>query len=239
VDLQDALAAPHVGARHHYAPVEAPRPQQGRVEDVGTVGCGNEYDTFVGLEAIHLHQQGIQRLLALVVAATQAGAAMATDGVDLVDEDDAGSILLALLKQVPDSRRAHAHEHLYKVGAGYREERDIGFAGDGSCQKRLAGSRGAYQQHALGDASAQLLELLGLAEEVNNLVQLFLGFVHTRYVLKRHLLLLARKQAGTTLAEGKRLVAAALHLAHKEDPEAHEDDHREQPVAHPRKPGTT
>ena len=52
------------------------------------------------LEAVHLDEQLVQRLLALVVAAAEAGAAMAADGVNLVDEDDAGRVLLALLEQV-------------------------------------------------------------------------------------------------------------------------------------------
>jgi hypothetical protein len=45
----------------------------------------------------------------------QAGAAMAAHGVNLVDEDDAGSILLALLKKVANTARAYANEHLYEV----------------------------------------------------------------------------------------------------------------------------
>ena len=41
-----------------------------------------------GVEAVHLDEQLVERLLALVVAAAEAGAAVAADGVDLVDEDD-------------------------------------------------------------------------------------------------------------------------------------------------------
>ncbi len=44
----------------------------------------------VGLEAVHLDQHLVQGLFALVVAAAEAGAALAADRVDLVDEDDAG-----------------------------------------------------------------------------------------------------------------------------------------------------
>ena len=41
------------------------------------------------IEPVHLHQQLVQRLLALVVPAAETGAAVATHRVDLVDEDDA------------------------------------------------------------------------------------------------------------------------------------------------------
>ena len=70
------------------------------IEDVRPVGRGDEDDAFVALEAVHLDEQLVQRLLALVVPAAEAGAAMTADGVDLVDEDDAGRVLLALFEQV-------------------------------------------------------------------------------------------------------------------------------------------
>ena len=130
------------------------------IEHVGTVGRGDEDDALVRLEAVHLDEQLVQRLLALVVAAAEAGAAMAADGVDLVDEDDAGGVLLALLEQVADARRADADEHLDEVGAADREERHVRFAGDGAGEQRLARSRRAHEQHALGNAAAELLEFL-------------------------------------------------------------------------------
>src|SRR4026209_1949188 len=91
---------------------------------------GNEDDAFVALEAVHLDQQLVQRLLALVVAAAETGAAMTADRVDLVDEDDAGSVLLALLEQIPNARRADADEHLDEVGSADGEEGHVGFTRD-------------------------------------------------------------------------------------------------------------
>jgi hypothetical protein len=55
-------------------------------------------------------------LFALVVSATQARAAMTTDGINFVDEDDAGCVFLALLEQVANARCANADKHLNKVG---------------------------------------------------------------------------------------------------------------------------
>jgi hypothetical protein len=90
VDVEDLLAAADIGQRHHHLAVEAAGPEQGRVEDVLAVGGGDDDHAVVGLEAVHLHQQLVEGLLALVVTAAQTGAAMAADRVDLVDEDDAG-----------------------------------------------------------------------------------------------------------------------------------------------------
>lgn len=52
--------------------------------------------TCVALEAVHLSQQLVDGLLALVVAATQAGTTLAADSVDLINEDDAGRLGLGL-----------------------------------------------------------------------------------------------------------------------------------------------
>ena len=57
----------------------------------------------VELEAVHLDEELIERLLALVVAAAETGAPVPADGVDLVDEDDARRALLALLEHVADA----------------------------------------------------------------------------------------------------------------------------------------
>src|SRR6187455_1055599 len=102
---------------------------------------------------------------------------MATDRVDLVDEDDARRVLLALLEQVADTARADADEHLHEVRAADREEGDIGLARDGARQQRLPGSRRAHEQDALGDTPAQFLELLRLLQELDDFLKLLLGLV--------------------------------------------------------------
>jgi len=67
-------------------------------------------------------------LFALVMPAAEARAAVTADGVDLVDEDDTGGVLFALLEQIAHAAGAYADKHLDEVGAGDGEERDVGFA---------------------------------------------------------------------------------------------------------------
>ena len=143
VDLEDLHAALAVGAVDGDLAVEAARAQQRRVEHVGTVGGRDQDDVVLGLEAVHLDEQLVERLLALVVTAAHAGAAVAADGVDLVHEDDAGAVLLGLLEEVADAAGADADEHLDEVGTGDREERHAGLAGDRAGEQRLAGARRA------------------------------------------------------------------------------------------------
>ena len=172
VDLEDLRAALAVGAVDDDLAVEAARAQQRGVEDVGAVGGGDEDDVVLHLEAVHLDEQLVERLLALVVTAAEAGAAVAADGVDLVHEDDAGRVLLGLLEEVAHARGADADEHLDEVRAGDREERHARLAGDRAREQRLAGARRPVEQHALRDARAERLELLRVLQELLDLVEL-------------------------------------------------------------------
>ena len=169
VELQDRLAAVDVGLVQHHLAIEAAGAQQRRVQDVGPVGGSQDDDVDVAVEAVHLHQNLVQGLLALVVRAAQAGAAMAADGVELVDEDDAGRVLLGLVEEVAHAAGADADEHLDELGAADGEEGHASLAGHGAGQQRLADARRANQQHALGDAGAQGGELLRDTSETRRL----------------------------------------------------------------------
>jgi hypothetical protein len=215
------------GIRHDHLTVEAARTQQRGIEHVGTVGRGDQDDAFVGLEAVHLDQQLVQRLLALVVAAAEAGATMTADRVDFVDEDDARRVLLRLLEHVAHAARADADEHLDEVRTRNGEERHIGFAGDGARDQRLAGAGRADQQHAARNASAEALELAGVAQEFDDLLQILLGLVDARDILEGDAAMRLGQHLGARLAEAHRLAGAALHLARQENPHADQRDERQ------------
>src|SRR5512144_1918410 len=166
------------------------------------------------------------------MAAAQARTAVPPYRIDLVDEDDAGRVLLALLEEVSDARSAHTDEHLDEVGAADREERHASLAGDRPRKERLARSRRADQEHTLGDLAAELLELLRVLQDLDDLLDLDLGLVHAGDFIEGHLLGAFAQELGLALAEGKGLVAAHLHVAHDEKkPERHENergpDHKE------------
>ena len=155
MDFQDRLPPIHVRRVDHHLAVEAAGPQQGLIQDLGAVGGRQENDADVGLEAVHLDQELVEGLFALVVDRSEMHAPLAPDGVQFVDEDDAGGLLLGLLEQVADPRRPHAHEHFHKVAAAQREERDFGLAGDRTGEQRFPGAGQSHQQHALGNPGAQ------------------------------------------------------------------------------------
>ena len=185
MDRQYLLAALDVGHVDHDLPVETSGPQERRVEDVGPVRGGDDDYALVGLEAVHLHEELVQRLLPLVVPAAESRAAQSSHGVDLVDEDDAGRAFLSLLEEVPHARGAHADEHLDEIGTADGEERHAGLAGDRPGEERLAGARRAHEEHALGDLRADVDELLGVFEKFDDFLELLLRLVHARDVERR------------------------------------------------------
>ena len=206
------------------------------IEHVGTVRRGDQDHAVVRLEAVHLDEQLIERLLTLVVTAAKAGAAMAADGVDLVDEDDARRVCLALLEQIAHAARADAHEHLDEVGTRHREERTSGFAGDRLREQRLTRSRRTDEQRTLRQTSAELGELLRIAQELDDFLKLLLRFVGAGDVGERDLRRVAREQLRLRFAERERLGSARLHLLEQEQIEADEQQPRHE-VENPRRHG--
>ena len=117
VDGQNLLAAPDVGQRYIHLAVKAAWAQQGGIQNVWAVGGGHHNHALVGFKTVHLDQHLVEGLLALIIATTQTGTALAADGIDFVDENDAGGVFLGVFKHVTHAGRAHADEHFHEVGA--------------------------------------------------------------------------------------------------------------------------
>ena len=155
MQLQNRFASLHIRRIDHDLAIKPARAKQRAVEHLGPVRCRQHDHAHVGLESIHAHQQLIQGLFPFVVHHAHLHAALAADGIEFVDEDDAGGLCLGLLEQVAHARRAHADEHFHELAAADREERHMGFAGHGAGQQRLARARRPDQQHPLGNLRPQ------------------------------------------------------------------------------------
>ena len=128
--LQNIDTSLEVRLLHDDTTVETARTQQCRVEDFRTVRRTHDHDPLRGIEAIHLRQQLVQGLLALLVS-TEAGISRLTDGIDLIDEDDARCRLRRLLKQITHTTRTDTDEHLDEIRTGQTVERHLCLTGHG------------------------------------------------------------------------------------------------------------
>src|SRR5438874_2182668 len=108
-------------------PVKPAWPQQCGVERFRPVRGGHYDNAAIRVEAVHFDQQRVERLLAFVVAADVTAAARFTEGVELVDEDDARRLLFGLLKHIANAGGADADEHFHKVGSAKTEKRHSRF----------------------------------------------------------------------------------------------------------------
>lgn len=101
---QDGLAGGGVGQRNMDAIVETAGADQRFVEQVDPVRRGHDEDAIADVETVEFDQQLIQRCRGLTVLALVAAA---TNGVELVDEDDARLVRTGAAEQVTHPRRAN------------------------------------------------------------------------------------------------------------------------------------
>ena len=208
--------------------VEASSPHEGAVEDVCPVGRSENDDPTVRAEAVHLRQELVERVLPLVVGA-DAGVLTpgAAHGVDLIDEDNARTLLLGLFEEVPDPAGPHPDEHLHEVGTAQRKEGHLGLSGHGLGKQGLAGSRRAHEQRPFRNLGPEVGVFPGIFEELDDFAQLLFGPFEARYILEVDLgriLLVEELRLG--LADVEDLASAsttASEAAHEHHPHAHHD----------------
>src|SRR5206468_7456909 len=172
---------------------------------------------FLRIEPIHLHEQRIQCLLPLVVAAAHAVATMTPDGVNLVDEDDAGRGLLPLLKHVADTARADAYEHFNKVRAADGKERNIRFTRDGARQERLTGAGRSDHQHALWNAATEFLKFFRVTQKLDELLHFVLCFLNTGDIAEWDFIFVTGEHARLRLAAIKSAFSGHADLLAKQE----------------------
>src|SRR5262249_19077959 len=111
-------------------------------------------------------------LLPLVVALSHAGAPLAAYGVELVDEDYRRGLVSRLAEEVPDARRADAHQRLDEFRAGQVEDVGLRLARDRAGEKGLARARRPDEQHALRRTGAEPRVAGRILEVIADLTQL-------------------------------------------------------------------
>ena len=145
---KDILPSFEVGEFHRHAPVKASGSGESRVQRLRSVGGSQDDDTVIAFKAVHLGQQLVQRLLSFIIAANLPVSLLA-DGIDFINEDDAGRLFLGLAKQIADLVSTHADEHFHKFRAGDREEGDACFTGYRLGKHCFTGTGRADEKHAL------------------------------------------------------------------------------------------
>ena len=249
MQLEDVLTSGQVGQLNGDATVKTTGAQQGRVKAVGTVGSSKNDDTLVVIEAVHLGQQLVERLFALVVATKATAIALLTDGIDLVDKHDARGLFLGLLKQIANLSGAAANEHLNKLRTRNTKERHARLAGHSLGKQGFTGTRRTDKESTARQLGADFLVALRLLQKVDDLLERLLSLFLAGDVLKGHAHVLGgdHARAGLTQSAAAKATAAKVHrravithsLLHTavepptdKEEDGHGKDKREQVVGH-------
>ena len=151
-------------------------------------------------------------------------AALAADGVDLVDEDDGGGILFGLRRR-GRARGSRPRRRTSPQSRSRRWRRTARPASPATAlgEQRLAGARRAHEQHALGDVRAEAADSCsGISQELHDLLQLLLLLVRARDVAERSLFVTLAGRLDAGLAEAGHLAVhpaarVAGHEVHQQD----------------------
>jgi hypothetical protein len=186
VHFQDFATASAVRAVNQHLSVKPSRTQQCGIEHLWAIGGSDQDYAGAGIKAIQLGEKLIKRLLLFIIAAERARHAAAPQGVQFVNEDNAGRRSSGLFEQISDPRSAHPDEHLDEFRARYGEEGNSGLAGDCSRQESLSGARRPDQQNAFGDTRAQATERFRIAQERDHFLEFGFRFVNAGHIAECH-----------------------------------------------------
>ena len=181
MDAQDLAPPALVGHAHHDLAVEATGTAQRLVDRVGPVGCSDDHQVRARVQPVHQRQQLRDKALFRLAMDF---AALGRDRIDLVDEDDRGRRLGRFLEHFAQVLLALAISRAHDFRAVDGEEAGLTLARHRARKARLAGSRRAVQQHALGRIDAQAGEQFGIAQgQFHHLAQLADGVAHAAHVV--------------------------------------------------------
>mmetsp|Transcript_31319 Transcript_31319/g.50291 ORF Transcript_31319/g.50291 Transcript_31319/m.50291 type:complete len:330 (-) Transcript_31319:441-1430(-) len=179
MDLKNSDTAFEVGEANLHTAIETTWTQEGRVKDVGTVSSSKDNDASVALETVHLGQNLVQGLLALIVATRDTGSTLTADGINLINEDDARSVLLRHVKEITDTRSTNTNKELNEFRTGGRDEGNSSLSSGGTSEQGLTSTRRTLHNDTLRNLCSELSELLRVLEEFHDLLKFLLGLVVT------------------------------------------------------------
>lgn len=177
MNFEDFGPALCIRQAHGDLPIESARSQQGLIEHVWNVGGRQNNDASVSLEAVHFREQLVDGLFSLIVSHTQSLISLPTDRVKLINENDAGRVLLGLFEHVSYSGGADTDEHLNELRCRDGEEGNACFTCYCLRQKCLTCSWWTNKKGPSWNFGSEIGEFRGCLQEVNDLHELFLGFV--------------------------------------------------------------
>ena len=222
--LQNGFPSLDIRIAHYDLPVKPTRTHQRRIQDISSVGCGNDNHIVFSGKAVHFHQQLVQGLFPFVMAAADSGTAVSADCINFINKDDGRCIFLCLFKQIPHTGCTHADKHFHKVRTGDGEERTAGLSRNGSCQQGFTSTRRPHEQNALRNPCADFSVFPGIFQEIHDFLQFMLFLICPGHICKGGL-------SGVHLVfdigfSERGVFSAAVCLPHHKDEQENHHEHQ-------------
>src|SRR3972149_1325399 len=129
------------------------------------------------------------------------GTTMTANGVNFIDKDDTGRMLLGLLKHIAHTGGADTDKHLDEIRTRDCEKRDLGLTRNGPRQQGLTSTWQTHHQNTTRDFSTELLELGGITQKLDELGDFLFGLFNTGHIVECHLHLVFTQHTRTASAE--------------------------------------
>ncbi len=212
--LQSIYTSLQIRLVYDNSSVETTRTKKCLIQNLRSVSRRKDQDSLRRIKTIHLGKELVQGLLTLIISAIAAVSAL-TDCIDLIDKDDTRCIFLCLTEEVSYSGCTNTDEHLYEIRTCQGEERHMCLTCNRSGEKGLTCSRRAYKKGSLRKLGSDCGIFLRIMQEINNLLQGFLGLVLSCNILECYARFLLNVNLGITLANTHHTGSAALTLHNK------------------------
>mmetsp|Transcript_9135 Transcript_9135/g.14464 ORF Transcript_9135/g.14464 Transcript_9135/m.14464 type:complete len:384 (-) Transcript_9135:217-1368(-) len=194
-------------------PVQSSRSEQCRIQRVGAIGGHDHLDVGGLIESVHLIQQFQENTLHLAIGTGLGVESLGGDGVDLVDEYDAGGVFAREAEDVADHAGSFAEVLLDEFGSYHGDEGGGGCVGDCFCHHGFTCPRRTIQQDTPRRINPNLrIQMMLNQGQLNRLPNLLLLNIHPTNILISHIRLLAHELHGT-IALGRQYVHHAMRMS--------------------------
>jgi hypothetical protein len=165
VDLENLETTSRVGDTNIDLTIETAESSKSGVDRVGSVSGSHDNDVGASLHAVHEGKElRNNSSLDLTVRLLTLGG----DGVDLVDVDKGGRVILGFLERLSQVRLRLTSHLGHDLGTIDKEEEGTSLVGDSSSHQSLTGTRGSVKQNTSGRLNTNRLEKLGMSERKLN-----------------------------------------------------------------------
>jgi len=182
----------HVRPRDNHSPVERPGRSNAGSSTIRPRWLRRSGSRLRLIQIVHFRPATRSRSVAFIVAPAKSSGAMASDCIDSSIKMMQGAFF-SPVQQVGARGSRNADQTFRRIRTRNRKtERSLRSAI--ARASKVLPSLEARQQDALGKCARQASGIFADLSRNHNFLQLFLGFIRFRNILKRHLLLLRRKQ---------------------------------------------